>query len=457
MELPAEEMKFKKSLGLADKLGARYALIIGEDEVASGTFTLKRLADAEQKKIAQEKAELLESQPRNRGTKDGETATDKDDYARYSGKFEADTILRQSLRAADADKEVVLMGWVHRRRDLGQLIFIDLRDRAGIAQMVFNKEQFPEAHAKAEELRSEFVVAVEGRVMQAAESESRKLPSGEVEVLATRLHILNNSKTPPFQIEDEVTASEETRLRYRYLDLRRPQSARNIELRHRVILEIRKALDEMGFFEIETPMLTRSTPEGARDYLVPSRVHHGQFYALPQSPQIFKQILMISGMDRYFQIVQMLPRRGSARRPPAGIHAARPGNVVPAPGGYFRGDRTGDGARLRGGRRAGEGPVPPPGLQRRAAALRLGQARPALRHGIAGCDGTSSSRRARRCTSKATCRRLSRRARLRGRASNSTSWPKQAKAAGARGVYTVKVDGGGHYFAARKKSRRGRR
>jgi aspartyl-tRNA synthetase len=207
------------------------------------------------------------------------------------------------LRAADADKEVVLMGWVHRRRDLGQLIFIDLRDRAGILQVVFNKEQFPDAHAKAEDLRSEFVVAVEGRVLRRGKS-NPEIATGEVEVLAARLHILNNSKTPPFQIEDEVTASEETRLRYRYLDLRRPRPHANIELRHRVIFEIRKALDEMGFFEIETPMLTRSTPEGARDYLVPSRVHHGQFYALPQSPQIFKQILMISGMDRYFQIVR---------------------------------------------------------------------------------------------------------------------------------------------------------
>jgi aspartyl-tRNA synthetase len=208
-----------------------------------------------------------------------------------------------SLRAADAGKEVVLMGWVHRRRDLGQLIFIDLRDRAGIVQVVFNNEQYPEAHAKAEELRSEFVVAVEGRVLLRQKANDG-IHTGEIEVLATRLHILSNSKTPPFQIEDEVTASEETRLRYRYLDLRRPRPHRNIELRHRVIFEIRKALDELGFFEIETPMLTRSTPEGARDYLVPSRVHHGQFYALPQSPQIFKQILMISGMDRYFQIVR---------------------------------------------------------------------------------------------------------------------------------------------------------
>jgi aspartyl-tRNA synthetase len=208
-----------------------------------------------------------------------------------------------SLARVGCRQRSVLMGWVHRRRDLGQLIFIDLRDRAGIAQVVFNKEQFPEAHAKAEELRSEFVVAVEGKVLRRGKS-NPEIATGEVEVLATRLHILNNSKTPPFQIEDEVTASEETRLRYRYLDLRRPRPHRNIELRHRVIFEMRKALDELGFFEIETPMLTRSTPEGARDYLVPSRVHHGQFYALPQSPQIFKQILMISGMDRYFQIVR---------------------------------------------------------------------------------------------------------------------------------------------------------
>jgi aspartyl-tRNA synthetase len=208
-----------------------------------------------------------------------------------------------ALRAADADKDVVLMGWVHRRRDLGQLIFIDLRDRAGIAQIVFNKELHPEAHKKAEELRSEFVVAVEGRVLRRQKA-NPEISSGEVEVLATRLHILNNAKTPPFQVEDEVTASEETRLRYRYLDLRRPRPHRNIELRHQIVLEMRKTLHELGFFEIETPMLTRSTPEGARDYLVPSRIHHGQFYALPQSPQIFKQILMISGMDRYFQIVR---------------------------------------------------------------------------------------------------------------------------------------------------------
>jgi aspartyl-tRNA synthetase len=208
-----------------------------------------------------------------------------------------------ALRANDAGTEVVIMGWVHRRRDLGQLIFIDLRDRAGIAQIVVNKEDHPHIHAKAEQLRSEFVVAIKGQVIK-RQKPNPEIATGEVEVIATELHLLNTSKTPPFQIEDEITANEETRLRYRYLDLRRPKPHANLALRHKVVLEIRKTLDELGFYEVETPMLTRSTPEGARDYLVPSRVHHGQFYALPQSPQIFKQILMISGLDRYFQIVK---------------------------------------------------------------------------------------------------------------------------------------------------------
>jgi aspartyl-tRNA synthetase len=208
-----------------------------------------------------------------------------------------------NLRAADADRDVVLMGWVHRRRDLGNLIFIDLRDRTGLAQIVFNKEQHAAAHARAEELRAEFVVAITGRVVKRQKA-NPDLASGEVEIIASELRILNTAKTPPFVVEDETTASEETRLHYRYLDLRRTRPRQNLALRHRIILEIRKAMDEMGFYEIETPMLTRSTPEGARDYLVPSRVHPGQFYALPQSPQIFKQILMIGGMDRYFQIVK---------------------------------------------------------------------------------------------------------------------------------------------------------
>src|SRR6202047_2583891 len=195
------------------------------------------------------------------------------------------------------------MGWVARRRDLGNLLFLDVRDRSGIVQVVFNKETHPEAHAKAEQALSDVVVAVEGKVIQRKKS-NPELATGEVEIEASRLHILNTAKTPPFQIEDDINAAEETRLRYRYLDLRRPRPHRNLELRHKIFLEIRRTMDELGFLEIETPMLTRSTPEGARDYLVPSRVHHGQFYALPKSPQIFKQILMIGGLDRYFQIVK---------------------------------------------------------------------------------------------------------------------------------------------------------
>ena len=208
-----------------------------------------------------------------------------------------------ALRASHADRDALVMGWVAKRRDLGNLLFLDVRDRTGIVQVVFNKETQPTAHAKAEQARGEFVVAVEGKVIKRQKA-NPDLPSGEVELVATKLHILNTAKTPPFAIEDETNAAEETRLRYRYLDLRRPRELRNLTLRHRIILEIRKVMDEMGFIEVETPMLTRSTPEGARDYPVPSRVHHGQFYALPQSPQIFKQILMIAGLDRYFQIVK---------------------------------------------------------------------------------------------------------------------------------------------------------
>jgi len=207
------------------------------------------------------------------------------------------------LRAKDAGHDAVVMGWVARRRDLGNMLFLDIRDRSGIVQVVFNKETQPSAHAKAEQARGEFVVAVEGKVVT-RQKPNPEIGTGEIEIIAGKLHILNNAKTAPFPIEDEITAAEETRLRYRYLDLRRNKPHRNIVLRHKIVLEIRKAMDEMGFVEVETPMLTRSTPEGARDYLVPSRVHHGQFYALPQSPQIFKQILMIGGLDRYFQIVK---------------------------------------------------------------------------------------------------------------------------------------------------------
>ena len=208
-----------------------------------------------------------------------------------------------ALRASDAGKPALVLGWIARRRDLGNLLFLDVRDRTGIVQVVFNKETQPEAHGKAEHVRSEFVVAVEGNVVK-REKTNPDLATGEVELIATKLHVLNHAKTPPFAIEDQINAAEETRLRFRYLDLRRPRPHANLALRHKIILEIRKVMDEMGFIEVETPVLTRSTPEGARDYLVPSRVHPGQFYALPQSPQIFKQILMIAGLDRYFQIVK---------------------------------------------------------------------------------------------------------------------------------------------------------
>jgi aspartyl-tRNA synthetase len=209
------------------------------------------------------------------------------------------------LRKEDANREVTLLGWVQRRRDLGGLIFIELRDRQGIVQVVFNPESNSEAHAKAQSLRNEYVVGVGGTVVLRPEGTANpKLRTGEIEVLAKEVKILNVAKTPPFPIEDEAEIAEEIRLKYRYLDLRRPGLQRNLILRHQVAKEVRNYFDRLGFLEIETPMLTKSTPEGARDYLVPSRLNPGHFYALPQSPQLFKQILMVSGFDRYFQIVR---------------------------------------------------------------------------------------------------------------------------------------------------------
>jgi aspartyl-tRNA synthetase len=209
------------------------------------------------------------------------------------------------LREAHVGQTVTLMGWAATRRDLGGVIFIDLRDREGLCQVVARPEVSTAAHASADRVRSEYVLAVVGEVAaRSAETLNPKLPTGIVEVLAREIRVLAEARTPPFPIEDEVETSEEIRLKHRYLDLRRPRMHRNIRLRHRLTMEIRRYLDEQGYYEIETPFLTKSTPEGARDYLVPSRVHHGQFYALPQSPQIFKQILMIAGMDKYFQIAR---------------------------------------------------------------------------------------------------------------------------------------------------------
>jgi len=202
-------------------------------------------------------------------------------------------------------KTVTLMGWAATRRDLGGVVFIDLRDRDGICQVVARPEVSKAAHDTADRVRGEYVIAVTGEVAaRSPETVNAKLPTGKVEVLARSIRVLSEARTPPFPIEDEIDTAEDIRLKYRYLDLRRPRMQRNVRLRHQVALEIRRYLDEQGFYEIETPMLTKSTPEGARDYLVPSRVHHGHFYALPQSPQIFKQILMIAGMDKYFQIAR---------------------------------------------------------------------------------------------------------------------------------------------------------
>jgi len=209
------------------------------------------------------------------------------------------------LRATDAGKEVVLMGWVQRRRDHGGVIFIDFRDRGGITQVVFNPEHSPAAHEKAQVIRSEYVLGIQGKVLLRPDDMlNAKMDTGAIEIMVDELKIFSHAETPVFPIEDRVEASENIRLKHRHLDLRRPQLQKNILARHTASRAIRDYLNDLGFLDIETPFLTKSTPEGARDYLVPSRVSQGNFYALPQSPQLFKQMLMISGFDRYYQIVR---------------------------------------------------------------------------------------------------------------------------------------------------------
>ncbi len=201
--------------------------------------------------------------------------------------------------------EIVLYGWVSKRRDHGGLIFIDLRDRTGIVQVVFSSEISLDAFRKAEHIRNEYVLYVKGKVQLRNENKiNENIPTGKVEIIGKKLEILNTAKTPPFYIQDNIECDEQLRLKYRYLDLRRPQMQHNFRIRHKVTIAIRKFLDEKDFFEIETPILCKSTPEGARDYLVPSRVHNGKFFALPQSPQLFKQLFMVAGMDKYYQIAR---------------------------------------------------------------------------------------------------------------------------------------------------------
>ena len=227
-------------------------------------------------------------------------------------------------------REVVLTGWVHRRRDHGGVIFVDLRDRGEIVQVVFKPELSPETHARAGELRSEYVILVRGEVRRRSDDTiNPKMATGEVEVDVLELKILNRATPPPFPIEDEIEADEATRLRHRIHDLRRGPLQRALTLRHNLYQSVRRTLTRNGFLEIETPFLAKSTPEGARDFLVPSRLQHGAASTrLPQSPQILKQMLMIAGFERYFQIVTLLPGRGSAGRPPARVHPDRHGDVL---------------------------------------------------------------------------------------------------------------------------------
>ena len=207
------------------------------------------------------------------------------------------------LNSSYIDQEVKLYGWVHRRRDHGGVIFIDLRDREGIAQVVFDPDR-PASFTVADSVRNEFVIQITGKVRRRPEGTiNSDMATGEVEILGYNIEILNKAKTPPFQLDD-TNVHDDVKLKYRYVDLRRPEMQNNLRLRSQVVKEMRKYLDEKGFLDIETPMLTKATPEGARDYLVPSRTHPGTFFALPQSPHLFKQVLMMSGMDRYYRIVR---------------------------------------------------------------------------------------------------------------------------------------------------------
>ena len=287
----------KAQLKMADRAGATYAAIVGERELETGAVTLRRLADGEQEDVA---ADALTARLRR---------------GRLPAMKGGDSIYRTAMRthacgeltAEHVDDAVVLCGWVASRRDHGGVTFIDLRDREGIVQVVFHPEEAADAHATAQRLGSEDVVRVTGTVRSRPGGMANpQLPTGEVEVAAASLEVLAEAETPPFPIEDRIEAGEELRLRFRYLDLRRPEMTAILRIRHRMNAITRDHMESLGFLEVETPLLTRSTPEGARDFLVPSRLWPGSFYALPQSPQQLKQLLMVAGQDRYYQIVRCL-------------------------------------------------------------------------------------------------------------------------------------------------------
>ncbi len=315
--VPAEadllERSLKGQMKYSGRQGFSQVVIIGESEIEQGIVTLRNMESGEQQEMT--RSELIEVLAATRpvdhaaGSPENEASSGLKDDAEVilPGKVEEaqKTHYCGKLNTGHVNKEVKLTGWVGKRRDHGGLIFIDLRDRSGKVQLVFDQQQGRDLFQSAESLRSEYVIAVKGEVLRRSrETINPSLPTGEIEVQVNSMEILNASKTPPFYIEDNINVDENLRLRYRYLDLRRPEMLKRLELRHRAVKLIRDYMDRYDFLEVETPVLTRSTPEGARDFLVPSRLQSGEFYALPQSPQLFKQLLMVSGIERYFQIVR---------------------------------------------------------------------------------------------------------------------------------------------------------
>jgi aspartyl-tRNA synthetase len=300
------ERSLKAQMKYAGKLGFKKVVIFGEKEIAEDLVALRDMQSGEQQQIPRA---LLSAMLADQKAPGGDLHSGGNFTAEVRLPLpESDTLKTHNcgfLTLDHINQSVKLAGWVGRRRDHGGLIFIDLRDRSGLMQLVFDQQNGGELFALAESLRSEYVIAVEGEIVRRSDDNiNPSLPTGEIEVHVSKMELLNRSKTPPFYIEDLLTVDENLRLRYRYLDLRRPEMLKRLQLRHRAVKLVRDYMDSYDFLEVETPMLTRSTPEGARDFLVPSRVKPGSFYALPQSPQLFKQLLMVSGVERYFQVVR---------------------------------------------------------------------------------------------------------------------------------------------------------